>query len=491
MDDVCALSLLALADGIRQKRFSAVEATRACLERAERLQSAWNAFIHLEPDAALDQARAADRAQARGDDLGPLHGVPVAHKDNYYRKGRRTTCASLIRRDFVPDHTATTAARMEAAGAIDLGGVNCSDSGCNPFGLNRLVGRARNPWDPERITGGSSSGSAAAVAGRLVFASLGGDAGGSIRLPASMCGVVGLKPTEGRISRHGIMPLSATLDTSGPLTRTVADCAAVTAVIAGADPLDPTTRACPVPDYAAGLENSLKGMRIGVATNYFGDALAADVGAAVAGSLAVFVDAGARIVPIPVPDPTPMDVLANVIIFAEGARVHKRWLQTRADDYTPVTRHAMEFGLCCPATRYIEALTYRGRALAAFMETVFQDVDVLHTPVLSHPVPTMADVDAYLEERGRLPFDLSRNTKPANYLGLPALSVPCGTTGDGMPTAFQLMGRPFDEALLFNLGHIFQKSTGYHERSPAPLMAARATTSRNTGHPESNQRVGR
>lgn len=464
----CLTSLTEAARSLREKRLSAVEVTAACLERIERSQASWNAFIHVEAEAALAAAKSADARLARGDPIGPLHGVPVAHKDTYYREGRLATCGSRIRADFVPDHTATTLARLDAAGAIDLGGANTSDSGCNPFGLNRLVGRARNPWDPERITGGSSSGSAAAVAGRLVFASLGSDSGGSVRLPASMCGVVGLKPTDGLISRHGIMPLSDTLDCPGPMTRTVADCATLTAVIAGHDPLDPTTRGATVADYAGGLERPLKGRRIGVATNYFQDDLADDVSAALSHGLEVFRDEGAEVIELPVPDPAPMDVLANVIIFAEGARTHKGWLRTRGEDYTPITRQALEFGLCCPATRYIEALTYRGPALAGFLDSVFTKVDALFTPVLPRSVPTMAEVEVYLQDEGRLPFELARNTKPANYLGLPALTLPCGTTSDGMPVCFQLIGPPFAEALLFNLGHVFQRATDHHERCPAP-----------------------
>ena len=248
--DLCDLSLIEAADGIRCKRFSATELTAACIARAEQLQAPLNTFIHLEAELAMDAARAADGALARGEGIGPLHGVPLAHKDTYYRAGRIATCGSRIRRDFVPDRTATTLRRLDAAGAIDLGGLNTSDSGLNPFGLNILTGRARNPWNPDHVTGGSSSGSAAAVAARLVFGSLGSDSGGSVRLPAALCGVVGLKPTERRVSRYGIMPLSFTLDSPGPLTRTVADCARLLAVIAGGDP----ARSEHQPGAGAGLQ---------------------------------------------------------------------------------------------------------------------------------------------------------------------------------------------------------------------------------------------
>ena len=481
-ESACMLSLTEVARAIREKQLSCVEVATACLERIEQCQPLWNAFIHVEPEAALAAARKADAALARGEILGPLHGVPMGHKDTCFRRGRLATCGSRIRSQFIPECTATVLGRLDAAGALDLGGVNTSDSGCNPFGFNVLAGRARNPWDPERVTGGSSSGSAAAVAGRLVFASLGGDAGGSVRLPASMCGVVGLKPTEGLISRHGILPLSDTLDTCGPITRTVADCAAVTGVVAGHDPADGMSIARDVPDYGAELERPIEGRRIGIASNYFQELLDEDVERALAATLDVFRDEGAEIVELAVPDPAPMDVMGNVIIFAEGATVHAKWLRDRADDYTPITRRLLESGLCCPASRYIQALSCRGPALAAYMDAVFSGVDVLFTPVLPGSVPTVAQVEANLKDPRRMPLELARNTKPANFLGVPALSVPCGTTDDGMPVAFQLMGRPFGESLLFNIGHVFQRATAHHERCPAPWNASTASA-RNSYQP--------
>lgn len=471
VESACDLSLTEVARAIREKRLSSVEVATACLERIERLQPLWNAFIHVAPEFTLDTARKADAALAAGAHLGPLHGVPVGHKDTFFRRGRLATCGSRLRSEFVPEVTATVLGRLDAAGAVDVGGVNTSDSGCNPFGFNLLAGRARNPWDPERVTGGSSSGSAAAVAGRLVFASLGGDAGGSIRLPASMCGVVGLKPTEGLISRHGLLPLSDTLDTCGPLTRTVADCAAVTGVVAGHDPADGATIAREVPDYTAGLERPIEGRRIGIASNYFQERLDEGVERALAGALDVFRDEGAEIVELAVPDPAPMDVMGNVIIFAEAAAVHAKWLRDRADDYTPITRRLLESGLGCPAARYIEALSCRAPALEAYMDAVFSRVDALFTAVLPGSVPTVAQVEANLKDPERMPLELARNTKPANFMGVPALTVPCGTTGDGMPVSFQLMGRPFGEPLLFNLGHVFQRATDHHERCPTPRNA--------------------
>ena len=465
-EEICSLALCEVAHAIAKKIVSACEVTEACLARIERLQPAYNAFITIDADAALAAAARSDNAIARDDDIGPLHGVPLAHKDTFYRAGRRATCGSRLRRDFVPDHTAMVLSRLDAAGAIDLGGLNTSDSGCNAFGLNVLVGRAKNPWIPAHTTGGSSSGSGTAVAARLVFGSFGSDSGGSVRLPAAMCGVTGLLPTSGRISRHGIMPLSFTLDTPGPIARTAADIARLLRASAGHDPRDVGTSAEPVPDYEASLDGPVAGWRLGVPRNYFRDGMGPDVARPVDRSLATFRDLGVEIVELDVPDPGPLEAYGNVIVFAEGARVHRRALRDHALDYTPVTRGAMEFGLTIPATLYIEALSYRARALADFLETVFDKVDALHTPLMPKSVPDMADVEATLAREETLPWDVSRNTKPFSYLGLPALSLPCGFDDRGLPVAFQLVARPFAEKRLLRLGYAFQQATTFHSIVP-------------------------
>jgi aspartyl-tRNA(Asn)/glutamyl-tRNA(Gln) amidotransferase subunit A len=465
-DEIAGLDLVEAAAAIRARRLSSEEVTRACIARAERAQPSLNAFISLDAEGALAAARAADRAQAAGRELGPLHGVPLAHKDMFYRRGRVVTCGSRIRADFVPELTATALERLDRAGAIDLGGLNMSEFACNPYGLNVLVGRAKNPWAPERIAGGSSRGSAVAVASRLVYGSLGSDTGGSVRLPAAICGVVGLLPTNGRISRHGVMKLSFSVDNVGPLTRTVRDGARLLRVIAGPDAMDPTASMEPVPDYEAGLEGPLAGRRIGVPARHFHDAVAPDVRAALEGSLEVYRAAGALLVEVEAPEPALFDALANTIILAEAATIHAAWMRARAADYTPLVYERIAFGFSFPATSYVEALSVRGRLLAEFLETVFAQVDVLHTPLLSRPPPAMAEIEAALAEKADLTFDLARNTRLFNYLGLPALSVPCGFSKDGMPVAFQLVGRPFAEPLLFNLGHAYQAATDHHRRVP-------------------------
>ena len=460
------LTLCEAAAAIREGRFSSREVVQAAIERAERLQPILNTFISLDGDRALVAADRADEARARGEDVGPLHGVPVAHKDMFYRAGRTVTCGSRIRRDFVPDYTATLLARLDAAGAIDLGGLNMSEFACNPYGLNVLVGRAKNPWNPDRIAGGSSSGSGASTAAGLVYGSFGSDTGGSVRLPAGICGVVGLLGTASRISRHGVMPLSFSLDNAGPLARTVRDCARLTGVVAGLDPLDPTSGDQEVPDYEAALETPIKGLRIGFPVRHHWDDLAADVKARLEASLDVFRQLGAQIVDVEPPDPRPLDALANTIILSEAAAIHRRWLVERADDYTPLVRDRIRFGFAFPAARYVEALSLRSSQLNRYVDTVFSKVDVLHMPLLAQPVPTMASIEESLAGKPDLSFNLADNTRLFNYLGLPALTVPCGLGDDGLPVAFQLVGAPFTEGRLFNAGHAFQMATEHHLRQP-------------------------
>ena len=465
--DIHLMSLVELAEAIAARRLSAVEAVGAALARAERLQPVLNCFISLQAEAALEGAAAADAALARGEAPGPLHGVPLAHKDMFYRAGHVTTCGSRIRRDFVPDHDSTALARLHRAGAIYLGGLNMAEFATGPTGHNEHWGDCRNPWNRAHISGGSSSGSGAAVAGRVVFGALGSDTGGSVRLPSACNGVVGLKPTNGLISRHGIMPLSHTLDTVGPLTRTVRDAARLTSAIAGHDPQDPTTSRRPVPDYEAALAGGAAGLTIGVPTGYFCDTASAEVRTLMERSLDVFRTAGARVVEVPVPDIERINNLSNVVFSSEAAAIHEPWIANRPEDYQVQVRSRYEPGLHVPAVKYIQALAARAGLLREFVDTALSGVDALHTPGIPFPIPSREETDVAAGERmADMVAGLSRCTRAANYLGVPGLVVPCGFTESGLPAAFQLMGRPFSEATLFRLGHAYQAATDWHTRAP-------------------------
>ena len=467
MKDILSLSLREVATAIRSKKLSSLEATRACLERLHEIQPQTNCFIAVEEEEALRAARAADRMRGKSARLGPLHGVPLAHKDMYYRKGRITTGGSKILRNYRPDITATVVERMQRAGAVWLGNLNMAEFAANPTGHNDHFGHCRNPWNTEHITGGSSSGSGVAVAARACYGSLGSDTGGSVRLPAAANGVVGLKPTYGRISRHGIMPRSWSLDTVGPLTRTVADCAKLMKIIAGADANDTTCSAEKVPDYEKALTGCIRGLKIGMPLNHYYEEATDDVRRCMSASLDVLKSLGARIVELKVPDPQRLFDLSNAITQVESAAIHGRWMRERPQDYSLMMLARTEPGFHLPATVYLQALNARLRLSAEFIETVFSKVDVLHAPVMPMPVPTIAkttprqagDVQPMIRR-------LTRNNRPANFLGVPSLSVPAGFSANGLPVAFQLMGRPFSEALLFQIGDAYQRVTDWHERAP-------------------------
>jgi len=465
--DPAQMTLAQAAAAIRARQLSSVEATKAALARIQRWQPRINCFIAIDAESALAQAAALDADLARGRIRGALHGVPLAHKDMFYRAGRISTCGSEIRRHWRADMTATVLARLDATGAVDLGRLNMAEFAAGPTGHNEHFGHCRNPFNPVHITGGSSSGSGAAVAARVVYGALGSDTGGSIRLPAAANGVIGLKPTYGRVSRYGAMARAWSLDHVGPLTRTAEDCALMMAAIAGYDRNDGASSHEPVPDFAAGLGDGIKGLRIGVAEANEAP-VDDDVRRALAASLDVLRSLGAEIVPVRLAHLKEMYVFADTISKCEGATIHARWLRERPQDYSGHVRTRLEAGLVLPATRYIEALSARGRCLAAFLDTVMSGIDVLYCPAIPVPVPTIAETDvegtgeAVLTMVGRI----TQYTRPFNYLGVPTLSVPCGFTGNGLPVAFQIAGKSWQEPLLLRVAHAYQTATDFHEREP-------------------------
>jgi len=466
MTDPAALSLCEAASAIREGRLRAQALVDACLDRIERLQPSLNCFIAIATASARAQARAADEAVKAGRRLGPLHGVPLAHKDMFYRAGLVCTCGSKIRQDFVPDHTATVLARLDAAGAIELGRLNMAEFAMGPTGHNAHFGRCRNPWNPDHISGGSSSGSGAAVAAGLAFGALGSDTGGSVRLPAAMCGVVGLKPTQGRVSRHGAMPLSHSLDCIGVLARTVRDAARLLTVIAGPDPLDAAASRQPVPDYERGLDaatesGALSGITVGVPNRFYYDGLDEEVAALLASSRAVLEARGAKVVDVEIADHGPLGEVANAVWLPEAAALHLPWLRERPGDYSDQVRARLLGGLGVPATLRLDALRIRARVLEQLLTQTFSACDVLHLPALKLPVPTAAQTDAggsaaMPEVIGRI----AAATRPLNYLGLPGLVVPIGLTRNGLPQAMQLVARPFHEPLLFRVGAAYEAGSG-------------------------------
>ena len=460
------LSLTSVAQAIAQKRFSSREVTQSCLDRIAQWQPRLNAFMAIEADAALAAADAADAALAKGKPGGPLHGVPLAHKDMYYDAGKTVTCGSKIRRDFVATTTSTALQRLKDAGTIRLGSLQMVEFAYGPTGHNSHYGAVHNPFALDHITGGSSSGSGSAVAARLTFAALGSDTGGSIRMPAHFCGVTGLKTTYGRISRVGAMPLSQSLDTVGPLARTAEDCALLLGLMAGADPQDPTAIAGPVPDYMAATREPVKGLTIGVPTAFYVDDLDAEVAKILDETVAVLKREGASIVPVELPDQRQLTAACQLVLAVEAAAFHKRWLIERPGDYGPQVLMRLQNGLAIPGVSYLEAMRWRGPALAEF-NAATAGVDAVIAPVAPVAAPTIAESDVGNSPDAEAVIQrLTRFTRPINYLGLPSLAIPAGFTRAGLPVGMQLIGRSFDEAMLLRIGAAFQRATDFHDRVP-------------------------
>jgi len=460
------MSLTAVAKAIAAKEFSSHEVTRSCLHRIAQWQPKLNAFMSVEAESALKAADEADAALAKGQNRGPLHGVPLAHKDMYYDAGHVVTCGSLIRRDFVASSTSTALQRLKDAGSIRLGSLGMAEFAYGPTGHNYHYGAVHNPWKSGHVTGGSSSGSGSAVGARLTFAALGSDTGGSVRMPAHFCGVTGLKTTYGRVSRAGAMPLSQSLDTVGPLARTVEDCALLLGLMAGADPEDPTASTLPVPDYLAASSASLKGLRIGVPTSYYVDELDADVAEVLDDTIAVLKREGADIVEVALPDQRQLSAASQLVLAVEAAAFHKRWLIERPQDYGPQVLMRLQNGLAIPGVLYLEALRWRGPALAAHIAAT-AEVDTVIAPAAPLAAPTIAESDVGNAPDAEAVIQrLTRFTRPVNYLGLPSLSIPSGFSSKGLPIGMQLIGRSFDEATLITIGAAFQRATDFHDKVP-------------------------
>jgi aspartyl-tRNA(Asn)/glutamyl-tRNA(Gln) amidotransferase subunit A len=460
------MSLVALAKAIAAKKISSREATQSCLARIAQWQPRLNAFMAIEQDAALAAADAADAALAKGASRGVLHGVPLAHKDMYYDAGKVVTCGSKIRRDFVATTTSTALQRLKDAGTVRLGSLQMAEFAYGPTGHNAHFGAVHNPWNLDHITGGSSSGSGAAVAARLTSAALGSDTGGSVRMPAHFCGVTGLKTTVGRVSRAGAMPLSQSLDTVGPLAQSAEDCALLLGLMAGADPEDPTAIAGPLPDYMAATRAPMKGITIGVPTAFYVDDLDSEVARVLDETVATLKREGAEIVKVELPDQRQLASASQLVLAVEAAAFHKRWMIERPQDYGPQVLMRLQNGLAVPAITYLEAMRWRGPALSAHAAAT-AGVDAVIAPVSPIPAPTIAesDVGNSPEADAVLPR-LTRFTRPVNYLGLPALSIPSGFTKNGLPVGLQLIGRSFDETTLLRIGAAFQRATDFHARVP-------------------------
>ena len=454
------------AEGLRARRVSAVELATAALSSIDRHNPDLRAFITVTAEQALSQARQADRELAQGRDRGPFHGIPVAFKDLFATRGVRTTAGSKVYENYLPEIDATVVEKLLAAGAVPLGKLNMHELAYGITSANPHFGAVSNPWNRQHSPGGSSGGSGAAVAAEMVFMAMGTDTGGSIRIPASFCGTVGLKPTYGRVSRFGVLPLGYSLDHMGPLGRSVRDAALALNVIAGHDPLDPTSSRRPVVDYVPGPDCTIGRVRIGVPDSFFFDRLDGEVEAAVRGGLARAESLGAEIRPVRLPDMEALNAIARIILLSEASAVAEPYPQDRSL-YGADVRALLDQGRLVPATDYINAQRLRRRIRREF-DRVWKEVDCLITPATPIPAPRIGDTTVRLggrEEDVRLAA--TRLVRPVNALGYPALSLPCGLSAAGLPVGMQIIGPAFEEALVLRVGAALEDSgVGI---SPCPL----------------------
>jgi len=468
--DLPFLSATALGELIRKREVSPVEATEAYIERIDALDGTLHSYITVCRQEALQAARAAEQALARGEHRGPLHGVPYAVKDQFWTKGILTTGGSIILGDFVPQEDATVVARLHAAGGVLLGKLNMSEFATGNS-VHHPYGTPHNPWDLRRNPGTSSSGSGTATAAFLCATSLGEDTGGSIRNPANNCGLVGIRPTWGLVSRYGMLGACWSMDIGGPISRTVEDCAVTLQAIAGHDPRDPYTAKVAVPDYRAGLDRQIKGLRIGVIKEAIeADFLQPQVQDAVTRALADLGTLGATIVEVSLPILPSAAAVTRAILAVESAALHHDWIRTRLRDYDHNVQIDFLTGAILPAQLYYKAQQLRELTRRQVFAAL-QQADVLALPGSSEPaalLPTGPGLQSKEEARQRMAGRRSF-TGVFNLANVPALCVPCGfasVDGKDLPIGLQLAGKPFDDGLLLKVAHAYEQSTAWHTRRP-------------------------
>jgi aspartyl-tRNA(Asn)/glutamyl-tRNA(Gln) amidotransferase subunit A len=462
-------ALVDVAAQIRQRQISAVELVTLTLQRIGLLDATLNAYITVLADEALSEAKRADKEIASGGYRGPLHGVPVSVKDLFWTAGVRTTAGSRVLANFVPAEDATLVRRVREAGAIIVGKTNMLEFAYASFHPD--YGPTKNPWSLERTALGSSGGSAAAVASGMDFGSYGSDTGGSIRVPSSFCGASGLKPTYGRVSRHGVVPLSPSFDHVGPIARSVEDLALLLQPVAGGDGLDATAASVEVPNYRASLDASLSGMTAAIVTDFMDKRVTDEVRAAVERAALVFAEAGARLTETSIPELGDAAIGAYMpILFAEAARSHAEWLRDRHGDYSAGVLERLEDGLEVKAADYLAAMEQRDRIRAGTVHKL-ERCDLLLMPTTAMPAWPLELTDIPVSEQEEDLKSIICFTSPFDLTGLPALSIPCGFTHAGLPVGLQVVGRPFEETSILKGGHAFQLRTDWHQRTPPHSVA--------------------
>ncbi|WP_207483266.1 amidase [Arenibaculum pallidiluteum] len=457
--------LTTIAERIRRRELSPVDVAAAALDRIAVLDARVRAYKLVLAERAMDQARRAEAEIARGIWRGPLHGVPVAVKDLCYTDYAPTACGTRMLEGWVPDHSATVVERLEMAGAVMLGKLRMTEGAYTSHHPEEPA--PLNPWSTEHWVGSSSSGSGVAPAAGLCYGAIGTDTGGSIRFPSANCGLTGIKPTWGRVSRHGVFPLAASLDHVGPMCRSAADAAAMLGAIAGPDPRDPTSLPAAVPDYMAEIGRNIRGLRLGIDRRYLEESTEAEVTQAVLAAEAVLRSLGARVVEVDFPD---VDALVKgwiPLCAIETAAAHREHYPARAAQYGPDLARLIEQGRAATSAE-IAAAFHERIAFAGRLATLFESVDVLLMPTLPFPIPSLAKLSEFGQD-DRVLNRLIRSTAPFNLSGSPTVTLPCGIDGGGLPLSLQLVGPHLSEATLCRAAHAYQQATDWHTRRPAGL----------------------
>jgi aspartyl-tRNA(Asn)/glutamyl-tRNA(Gln) amidotransferase subunit A len=453
-------SILEISQRLRSRELSPVELTKTCLARIEKLNPILNAFITVTADLALEQAKQAETEIQSGQWRGPLHGVPLGSKDIVDTAGIRSTAGSALFKDRIPTKEAEVVRRLESAGAVLLGKQNLHEFAYGGSSMISYYGEVHNPWNPAHIAGGSSGGSAAAVAAGLGFGAIGSDTAGSIREPAAQCGVVGIKPTFGRVSARGVIPLSSSLDHVGPIARTVSDVAVLLQVLAGFDPEDRNSVDVPVPDYLAALQAGTKPSRIGVPRKFFYEDLDSEVASAVQHALDVLKNLGCELREIDVDVPTD-----RTLQLAESYAYHRDFIARSPELYQPETLRRIRNGENISEARVEIARRDLAKARSE-IQSVFSNLDFIVTPTVPIPAPSLAELRQNPDLLRPRELVLLRNTRPFNVWGIPAISVPCGFTNSGLPIGLQIAGPLWSEAAVLRLAYAYEQATNWHKREP-------------------------
>lgn len=464
--DIAFQTISELAQLIKDKKISPTEITHATLDRIKLLDKKLNSYITVMGDEAIKAAQQAEKDIKKGNYKGPLHGVPISLKDLYNTRGIRTTGGSKILADFIPDEDCTVTERLKTAGAIIVGKTNMHEFALGVSNENPHFGPCRNPWDLERIPGGSSGGSAAAVAAGLCAGSMGSDTGGSIRIPAALCGIVGFKPTFGRVSKAGVLPLAWSMDHAGPMTRSVEDAALMLQVIAGWDPKDPSSAKVPVANYRRGLKAGVKGLHLGILKEGFFKGPDSEVNEAFNKTVALLKNLGAATSKASIPHIEYTPLTLRTITSVESASVHEKWLNTRPDDYGADVRARLEVSRLILASDYLRAQRVRSLIRKEFLEAL-SHFDALLVPTCPMTALKIGERSVKIGDKVVDVMSAIGPYAPSfNLTGLPALTVPCGFSKAGLPIGLQIIGKPFDEGLVLRVGWAYEANTDWHLRRP-------------------------